>query len=424
MRFRLAALPAIVLALAIAAAACSEAAEPTQPPAPTATTAPASTATTAPPAATATDAPPTAPTRPDEPTPPVAPAATPTIAPTPTATATPADTPSPTVAHLPTDAPIPTATPIPEPTATPTDEPTPTATAVPEPTATLTATPVPVSPIDAAFERFNRERQALGLGTFTAAVAGDDSYISFQTFDAGCEASVSEYAELQVEDLHAVSMTVIQGISECGLRVVLHHYVPLEQRMRVSQSVWDCFTESRDIREASDISCGGRFTFLGRHVKWLPGNVLYTIVEGEAHRSKFTAHISWMEEKLNVTVSEAPSGQRPDLYLHLGVESPANCPERYGCNVTVEDEFGAYSTIYISAPDEYFSQVLKHELLHALLPMGHLPQGDYLMSVRPPDPTQTHTLSALEEKLLALYTHPYLRNNMTMDKFRRYLVIE
>ena len=414
MRFRLAALPAIVLALAIAAAACSDAAEPTQTPAPT--------ATVAPPAATPTDAPP--PTA----TPQPAPAATPTDAPTPTATATPADTPSPTAGHPPTatpaDAPIPTATPVPDPTPTPTAEPTATPTHTPEPTATPTPTPVPVSPIDAAFERFNRERQAMDLGTFTEAVEGDDSYISFQTFDAGCEASVSEYAELQAADIHAVSMTIIQGISECGLQVVLYHYVPLEQRMRVSQSVWDCFTESRDIREASDISCGGRFTFLGRHVKWLPDHVLYTIVEGESHRSKFTAHISWMEEKLKVTVSEAPSGQRPDLYLHLGVESPANCPERYGCNVTVEDEFGAYSTIYVSAPDEYFSQVLKHELLHALLPMGHLPQGDYLMSVRPPDPTQTHTLSPLEEKLLALYTHPYLRNNMTMDEFRRYLVIE
>ena len=422
MRFRLAALPAIVLALAIAAAACSEAAEPTQPPAPTATTTPpAATATDAlQPAATPTDTPPAAPT------PPVAPAATPTVPPT--ATAAPADTPSPTVAHVPTatpaDAPIPTATPVPEPTATPTDEPTATPTHTPEPTATPTATPVPVSPIDAAFERFNRERQAMGLGTFTAAVEGDDSYIPFQTFDAGCEASVSEYAELQVADLHAVSMSVIQGISECGLSVVLYHYVPPEQRMRVSQSVWDCFTESRDTREASDISCGGRFTFLDRHVKWLPANVLYTIVAGEGHRSKFTEHIAWIEEKLKVTVSEAPSGRRPDLYLHLGAESPANCPERYGCNVTVEDEFGAYSTIYVSAPDEYFSQVLKHELLHALLPMGHLPQGDYLMSVRPPDPTQTHTLSPLEEKLLALYTHPYLRNNMTMDEFRRYLVIE
>ncbi len=389
MRLRLTTLVAIFSVLALTLAACQEeAAEPTQPPAATATGVPA-------PAPTATTAP--------------EPADTPTTAP-----AAPTSTLAPTATVAPTDVPAPTATPTtaPEPTATPT--------AAPEPT----ATPVPVSPIDAAFERFNRERQELGFDAFVAAVEGDDSFIPFHSFDAGCESSVSEYEELMVEDIHAVSMSIIEGISECGLNVVTYHYVPLEQRMRVEQSVWDCFTQHRDIREASDISCGGRFTFLDRHVKWLPKEVLYAIVEGEDARDKFVSHIPWMEEKLKVKVSEAQEGQRPHLFLHLGAESPANCPERYGCNVSVEDEFGAFSTIYVSAPDEFFSQVLKHELLHALLPMGHLPEGNYLMSVRPADPSQTHALSPLEEKLLALYTHPYLRADMTMDEFRRYLVIE
>ena len=350
-------------------------------------------------------------------TPEPAAAATPaTGTPAPAVTATPA-------AATPTGAPPPTVT-APAPTEAAAPDPTARTTAVPEPAATPTATPAPVSPVDAAFERFNRQRQERGFGAFTAAVEGDDSYIPFQTFDAGCDASVSEFEELMEEDIHAVSMSLIEGIAACGLRVVLYHHLPPEQRMRVSQGDWDCFTQHRDTREASDVSCGGRFTFLGRHVRWLPGEVLYTIVEGEDQRDRFTAHIPWMEENLRVEVSEAPSGQRPHLLLHLGAESPANCPERYGCNVSVEDEFGAVSTIYISAPDAYFSQVLKHELLHALLPMGHLPEGNYLMSVRPADPAQTHTLSPLEERLLALYTHPYLRPNMTMDEFRRYLVIE
>ena len=155
-----------------------------------------------------------------------------------------------------------------------------------------------------------------------------------------------------------------------------------------------------------------------------PGEVLYTIVEGEDARDKFISHIPWIEEKLGVKVSEAASGQTPRLSLYFGLESPANCPHRYGCNVYMEDETGASADIFVSAPDEFFSQVLKHELLHALLPMGHLPEGNYLMSVRPTDPSQTHTLSSLEEKLLALYTHPYLRADMTMEEFRRYLVIE
>ena len=78
----------------------------------------------------------------------------------------------------------------------------------------------------------------------------------------------------------------------------------------------------------------------------------------------------------------------------------------------------------MSAPAGYTGQVLKHELLHALLPMGHLPEGNFLMSVRPDDPAQTHDLTPFEEKLLRLYTNPYLREGMTMEQFARYLVIE
>ena len=301
---------------------------------------------------------------------------------------------------------------------------TPEPTAVPgQPTATPTATPDPARVIEDAFARFNQERQAAGLSVLRRAVEGDDSFIPVQELLVGCYASIGEYEELQRRDLHGIGLSPSTEGTECGLKLVIYHIVPMDQRMRVERRIWDCFVESRDLREASDVSCGGRFSFLGRHVRWLPGQVSYFIAEGEAQRAKFVSHIPWIQDKLKVSVSEADSDQAAHLILHLGVQSPANCPERYGCNVWQEMEDRTFATIYISAPDEFFSQVLKHELLHALLPMGHLPQGDYLMSVRPDDPSQTHTLAPDEEKLLALYTHPYLRADMTMEQFRRYLVI-
>ncbi len=293
-----------------------------------------------------------------------------------------------------------------------------------KPTAIPSPTPDPAQIMKAAFSRFNQGRQQAGLDALKQAVEGDDAFIPVQDLLVGCYASAEEYEELLRADLHAIGLSISNEGTECGLRVVTYHIVPLDQRMRVERSVWECFTDSRDLREASDISCGGRFTFLGRHVKWLPGQVSYTLVEGEALLEKFRSHIPWMEEKLKVKVSEASSAETAHILLHLGVQSPANCPERYGCSIWEEVEDRSFATIYISAPDEFFSQVLKHELLHALLPIGHLPEGDYLMSVRPPDPSQTHTLSPLEEKLLALYTHPYLRADMTMDQFRQYLVIQ
>ena len=350
---------------------------------------------------------------------PAQPTATPTPPPA-TATATPQPPPAatsiPAAANTPAPEPAPTA--APEPTATLTPTPAPTATPLPAPT----ATPAPVSLSDSAFARFNRERSNLGLSEMRWAIAGDDAFIPFQRFDVGCEASITEYEELLLPDIHAISLTRIAGVADCGFNVVTYHYVPAEQRMAVSQSLWDCFTDSRDLREPDDVSCAGRYTFLDRHVKWLPAEVAYTVVAGDGQR--FTALIPWIERTLNVKVVEAASSQQANLFLHLGVESPGICPEAYGCNQWEQVEARTFATIYVSAPARFFDQVLKHELLHALLPMGHLPESNYLMSVRPTDPSQTHELTQLEEQLLTLYTHPYLRDGVTMAEFQRYLVIQ
>ena len=311
----------------------------------------------------------------------------------------------------------PTTEPTPRPTPEPTTEPT------PEPS----PTPDPSTAPQEAFERFNLQRQSLGLDPFVLAVEDDDSFIPVQEdLLVGCYASLEEYPELSGEDLDAISLSLSDQGSECGLKVATYHIVPHAERMKVESDIWNCFIESADIRHDNDISCAGRFTFLDRHVKWLPQQVLYYIEERESLADEFrTTYIPWIEEKLKVRVSEAQSSREANLLLHLGVQSPAeNCPERYGCNVYTEIEDRRFATIYVSAPPDFFGQVLKHELLHALLPMGHLPEGNYLMSVRPPDPSQTHTLTPKEEKLLDLYTHPYLREDMTMDQFRRYLIID
>ena len=284
--------------------------------------------------------------------------------------------------------------------------------------------PVPVSAPEAALARFNEQRQQLGLRAFEPFVEGDHRFISVEEFLVGCEADLQEYAELTRPDLDGIGLSVSDAGSECGLRVVTYHIVPHDRRMRVERAIWECFTESRDLQEPNDISCAGRFTYFGRHVRWLPEQVFYTIAAGEDQRDRFVSHIPWIEETLKVRASEAGSPDAADLVLHLGVQSPPDCPERYGCSVWGLDEDGYFGAIYISAPDEFFSQVLKHELLHALLPMGHLPEGNYLMSVRPPDPSQTHTLTPREKKLLELYTNPYLREGMTMEKFNEYLIVE
>ena len=254
----------LVLALALLAllSACGVEEDPAPPtPQPTATAAP-----TVAPAPTPT-------------TPPAEPA--PTTAPAPTAAPPPAPEPAPAPSPTPTAAPTPTPTPAPEPTATPVPEPTATPTPAPTPT------PDPAAIAQAAFERINAGRAALGLSALKQYVEGDDSFIAVQEFLIGCEAGVDEYEELQGPDLHGIGLSPSTEGSECGLRVVTYHVVPVEQRMRVERAVWDCFTDNTDIRQPEDVSCGGRYTFLGGHVRWLPREARYKIEVGNGELDVF-----------------------------------------------------------------------------------------------------------------------------------------
>ena len=304
--------------------------------------------------------------------------------------------------------------------------PTPTPTVAP--TATPTATPTSGYDFprisNEMFARFNRERQQLGLGTFQRYSEGDVSFISVQQFPVGCQDSLLNIMDLQASDITGIGFFPWTQGSECGVLVKTYHVVPVSQRMTVEQSIWDCFKESIDIRQPSDVSCGGRYSFIDTHVKWLPSRATYTIVTGSADESKFTALIPWIKRILGTDVSRAASAGSADIRLHLALDSlPAGCGEAYGCN-TFSDNSG---TIYITSDTTsrgYFDQVMKHELLHVLLPMGHLPAGNHLMSVRTTDPSQAGTLSNKELKLMKLYTNPWLRDGMRIEKFREYLVIE
>ena len=274
------------------------------------------------------------------------------------------------------------------------------------------------------FARINAHRDELGLRPLDLANEEDDSFIPVRDIVVACKLPDGLREELREPEIDAVRISPWSEGSECGVRVNTYHFLPPDQRLTVENGVWECFSDSRDLRDPNDVSCGGRYSFIGKHVKWLPDEVVYTIVEGPELREQFLSHVPWVEKNLKVKVSEAASPDSANLFLHLGVALPEGCRERHGCSRYEEGETGRSGTIFIAAPDAFFSQTLKHELLHALLPMGHLPEGNYLMSVSPLDPSQTHTLSDLELKLLQLYTHPYLRENMTMDEFRRYLNIE
>ena len=313
----------------------------------------------------------------------------------------------------------PTPTPMPP---TPTPVP-PTPTPVPP---TPTPTPSPESIVRAAYERINSDRQALGLTALQTHVQGDPSFISYEHSQViGCYESVEMHESLRDPNLQAIGLTITPNPSECAMDLQFYDVVPVATRLRVSTDVWNCFADARDIQEANPTSCSGRFTYFGGQVRWLPETVRYTIVENAWDDSRFTDYIPWIEEKLKVKVVRADDFGSANLFIHLGVEDlPRGCGHASGCN-TFRDG-GPSGEIWISEnlDERYYAQVLKHEILHVLIPMGHMATGNYLMSARPGDPDQTQTLSELENALLLLYTHPNLRDGMSIEKFREYVIVE
>ena len=266
----------------------------------------------------------------------------------------------------------------------------------------------------------------MGLSALQSYVEGDASFISYEFSQViGCYESVEMHESLRAPNLQAIGLTVTPNPSECAMDLQFYDVVPVATRLRVTTDVWNCFKTSRSIQEANPTSCGGRFSFLGGHVRWLPETVRYTIVENSGDDLDFTYYIPWIEEKLKVKVVRADSDNPANLFLHLGVENlPVGCGHAHGCNTFSDGGPSGRVWISSSVPQKFYTQVLKHELLHVLLPMGHMETGNYLMSAIVDDPNQTQQLSALENDLLALYTHPNLRDGMSMEKFEEYLVIE
>ena len=325
----------------------------------------------------------------------------------------------PTVPPEPTAKAQPTA--VPEPTEIPT--PTPTPTPIPTPTPVPTATPLPASVVETAFARFNKERQIMGLNSLTLAQNLTSDWIKVQEIVVGCQDPVQAHEELQLKTLHGIGISISDAGSECGLKVITYHIVPESQKMRVEKSIWDCFAQSADINTPGDVSCGGRFEAYGRHVKWHPEEIFY-YTESQVMQSGIQALTSWVKEKTKVKISEVNSADNANLILYIGDRTTQECPGRAGCSYARQGFGNEASEIFIFEQGTYFNQVLKHELLHIILPMGHLPAGNTLMTVQPGDPSQTNNLTPKEGKLLKLYIDPYLRDGMTMDEYKQYLVIE
>ena len=218
------------------------------------------------------------------------------------------------------------------------------------------------------------------------------------------------------------------------------HEVPAKI-VGVSREVWECYSDST-INRQDDIGCAGRYDEsvakwdIDRPLKvWSTGDPEYVDV--------LWATLNRLSPIFDMTFTRVQSEGDADLKAWVGVtdaEGPEDlrsddCFDAAGCAFTTVSNDNVVDRASIgvwTVEDDWLhdaglinrriEHVTLHELLHALMPMGH--RDDPLSAVNNINAPDWIELDPLEEVLIRLHRHPLIEPGMNMDEVRRVVVLE
>ena len=390
----------------------------------------------------------------------------PTNTPTPLPTSRPASTNTPTL--MPTDTPVPTQTPTPRPTETPiptsTPTPIPTNTPTPVPTSTPTPTNTPVPVVRLALDAESRVVGYWSDGTADVEVTatlrneGTLRLDRAQDITANCIAedderrSCREEFSLSLPDGFApasesftlrlpMGITTLELRDDSELLKAIDIVVP-ERILGVEREVWEYYSDREERAGEGRYGVFGRGDWYSNRVeKWrndVPVKVWAT--GDDTHIIALERVLSSLEPILNLDFEWVELEQDSDLKVYTGIDRSdwyeygiqsveddiihvwgfANATRRNGeavagrvviWDIGLEED----SPTYVSN----LEGVTLHELLHALVPIGHpdLPWGMGGIS-------GTKSLSPMGEAIYALNSNDLIRIGMTMDEVREVVVLQ
>lgn len=218
------------------------------------------------------------------------------------------------------------------------------------------------------------------------------------------------------------------------------HEVPAKI-VGVSREVWECYRD-QEINRQDDIGCAAHD--YESVAKWDVDRPLKVWATGDPdYVDVLWATLDELSPILDMTFTRVLSQDEADLKAWVGItldEGPEDlrsgeCVDAAGCAFTtvssdyvaddasigvwtVEDDWlhGAGSV------DRRIEHVTLHELLHALMPMGH--RDDPLSAVNNINAPDWIELDPLEEALIRLHRNRLIRPGMTMEQVRALIVLE
>ena len=209
----------------------------------------------------------------------------------------------------------------------------------------------------------------------------------------------------------------------------------------VSREVWQCYRDSK-INRHDDIGCAGRHYeivhkwYLDRPLKvWATGDRKYIDV--------LWTTLDRLSRIFDMTFTSVQSEGDADLKAWVGItraEGPEtlrsrDCVDAAGCATAWRSSDGMATEAWIGVwtvesqwihrrglVDRRIEHVMLHELLHALMPMGH--RDDPLSAVNNINAPDWINLDPLEESLIRLHRNRLIRPGMTMEEVRELIVLE
>ena len=245
---------------------------------------------------------------------------------------------------------------------------------------------------------------------------------------------------------HSVTLRSSPGTLECSFisqeqGSETHEFNIADKILGVSREVWECYRDS-EINRQDDIGCAGREE--KSVVKWDLDRPLRIWATGDPdYIDVLWATLDRLLPIFDMTFTSVQSEGDADLKAWVGItrdEGPEHlrsgkCVDAAGC------AYRNWSTDYVAYDasigvwtveadwlhraglvDRHIEHVTLHELLHALMPMGH--RDDPLSAVNNINAPDWITLDPLEEALIRLHRNRLIRPGMAMEEVRELIVLE
>lgn len=207
---------------------------------------------------------------------------------------------------------------------------------------------------------------------------------------------------------------------------------PSQEKIEVSQAVWDCFEDYHTPTEDGETGCLGRIE-RDKIIKWdqtKPVNI-YVISEDEEYLNIFREEVVKVASLVGLDLIQSDDPIYSDVIVRVGNKERVLCDDfSSGCTSIPYDHFsGRIGAGTIEVPynpdhsESHIRHVILHEMLHVLVPLRHSDISNVLVAPRPEGYPLSADLTDFMREVLEFHSHPAIKAGMSINQVRNLVEI-